>query len=250
MTISGRRRFSARPSGRRSVLESNMKRRGLWSALLVFLALAPAAPAQQTSDPVERALNTVRQLGGQVIIDEKSPGQPVLRVDLNGPRVTDSVVAQLRAFGFLRTLFLCETKVTDAGLANLRDLNDLRVLYLTYGSITDRGLEFLAGLKNLEELGLSYTDITDAGLQYLAKFRKLRVLSLSHTAISDAGLARLKGLAKLEVLYLDGTLITKAGLEHLKELPLQRLSYSDTKAAVGGVDGFRKPPAAPETPRQ
>ena len=40
--------------------------------------------------------------------------------------------------------------------------------------------------------------------------------------------------------YLDGTLITKEGLEPLKDLPLQTLSYSDTKAAAGGVDGFRK----------
>jgi hypothetical protein len=227
-----------------------MRRRGLWSGVLALLALTSTARGQLNSEGRDRMLDTIRQLGGQVLIDEKSPGQPILRVDLNGPRVTDAVVAPLRGFSFLRTLFLCETKVTDAGLVNLRDLRDLRVLYLTYDSITDRGLEVLSGLNNLEELGLSFTDITDAGLEQLAKLRRLRSLSLSHTAISDAGLARLKGMTKLETLYLNGTLITKAGLEHLKELPLQTLSYSDTKAVTGGVDGFRKRPVPPTAPRE
>src|SRR2546423_15086954 len=108
MTISGRRRFSARAAGRHrkrtgeppvpATGESSMRRRGLWSGVLALLALASAAPAQQSPDLVERALNTIKQLGGQVVVDEKSPGQPILRVDLNGPRVTDSVVAQLRGF--------------------------------------------------------------------------------------------------------------------------------------------------------
>jgi len=53
-------------------------------------------------------------------------------------------------------------------------------------------------------------------------------------------------------LYLDGTAITKAGLAHLSELPLEVLSYSDTRAAAGGIDGFRKPPAAapPAKPKE
>src|SRR6266498_132666 len=165
MIVSGRRRFSARTASRCIVGESNMRRHGLWSGVLALLALALAGRSQQTVDPHERALNTIKQLGGKVVFDDKSPDEPVLRVDLNGPRVTDAVVAQLRVFVSLRTLFLCETKVTDAGLANLRDLHDLRVLYLTYDSITDRSLEALSGLDNLEELGLSYTDITDEGLQ-------------------------------------------------------------------------------------
>jgi len=244
MIVSGRQRFSARTVGRHTVGESTMRRHGLCAGVLTLLALALAGRSQQTDDPRERALDTIKQLGGQVVIDEKSPDQPILRVDLNGPRVTDSVVAHLRGFAFLRTLFLCETKVTDAGLANLRELHDLRVLYLTYDSITDRGLEALSGLDNLEELGLSYTDITDEGLQRVAKFRQLRTLALSHTAVSDAGLARLKNLKKLETLYLDGTLITKEGLDQLKDLPLQTLSYSDTKAAAGGSDGFRKRPSS------
>src|SRR4051795_9317050 len=102
-----------------------MKRHGLGSGVLALLALAFAAQSQPSSEARDRALDTITRLGGQVVFDDKSPDQPVLRVDLNGPRVTDAVVAQLRVFVFLRTLFLCETKVTDAGLANLRDLHDL-----------------------------------------------------------------------------------------------------------------------------
>src|SRR5262249_11586416 len=182
--------------------------------------LSCADGGQHSPDQRERTLNLIKQLGGSVVFDETRPERPIIRVDLNGPRVTDAVVDQLRGLIFLQTLYLCETKITDAGLANLREMRDLRVLYVTYDSITDRGLEELARLKNLEELGLSFTDITDAGLTNLGKLRMLRTLALSHTGVSDAGLPRLKRL-KLEALFLDGTLVTKAGLEDLiKDMPL------------------------------
>ena len=72
-----------------------MRRHGLWAGVLALLALAFAARSQPSSEARDRALDTIKRLGGQVVVDEKGPDQPVLRVDLNGPRVTDAIVEWL-----------------------------------------------------------------------------------------------------------------------------------------------------------
>src|SRR5260370_380573 len=138
-----------------------MLRSGRWLGLLVLLVVVPGVRGQQTPEERAKALDIIRGVGGTVVIDGDKADSPVTRIELNGPRVTDEVLAQVRGFGLLRSLSLCRTRITDAGLDNLKDLRVLQVLYLTYDRISDRGLERLVTLDNLEVLGLSYTDVSD-----------------------------------------------------------------------------------------
>jgi hypothetical protein len=222
-----------------------MRKGGCWLGPLLLVILAPVARAQHSPEQRIRALEVIRAAGGKVVIQGSGPEAPVIRIELNGPKVTDATLAYVRGFLYLRTLYLCRTRITDEGLRNLQDLKDLEILFLTYDNIGDRGLEHLQRLENLRVLGLSYTNIDSAGMVSMPSFPKLRTLALSGTNVSDRGLAFLRKLTKLQELYLDGTSITKAGLVHLKDLPLETLSYSGTKAVENGVEGLRKKPTPP-----
>ena len=90
-----------------------------------------------------RAIAEIEKLGGKVTIDEKSPGKPVITVDLR------------------------QTEVTDAGLEHLKRLPRLESLNLTRTKVTDAGMQHLEGLTTLRTLGLFGTHVTDAGLVYL-----------------------------------------------------------------------------------
>jgi internalin A len=217
-----------------------MRKAGWWLGLVLLLTLAPGVRSQHSPEQRVRALEAIKAAGGRVVTEGSGPEAPVIRIELNGPKVTDATLAYVRGFLYVRTLYLCRTRITDAGLAYLQDLKDLEILYLSYDNIGDRGLEQLQRLSNLEVLGLSYTNIDNAALTRMSSFRKLQTLALSGTNVSDTGLAFLRKLTKLQELYLDGTGITKAGLVHLKDLPLETLSYSGTKAVEKGVEGFHK----------
>ena len=219
---------------------------GWWLGLLIAFALAPRAWGQHSPEQRARALEVIRAAGGRVTTEGSGAEPAVVRIELNGPKVTDATLASVRGFIFLRTLYLCRTRVTDAGLEELQDLKDLQVLYLTYDNISDRGLTQLVRLKKLEVLGLSYTNVGNAGLSLLSSFPNLQTLALSGTNVSDTGLISLRKLKKLQELYLDATGVTKAGLAQLKVLPLETLSFAGTKAAEEqGVEGFRKKPTPP-----
>lgn len=222
-----------------------MHKGGWCLGLLIAFALTPCAWGQHSPEQRARALEVIRAAGGKVLTEGDGPDAPVVRIELNGPKVTDATLAYVRGFIFLQTLYLCRTRVTDAGLENLEELKELQVLYLTYSNIGDAGLAQLRRLNNLEVLGLSYTNVGNAGLRLMASFPNLQTLALSGTNVSDAGLVFLRKLTKLRDLYLDGTALTRAGLAQLKMLPLETLSYAGTKAVEGGVEGFRKKPTPP-----
>ena len=69
----------------------------------------------------------------------------VLRVDLEGPQVT------------------------DIGLKHLKGLTSLKWLHLGHTRVTDTGLEHLQGLLSLQRLSLGNTQVTDEGV---AEFQK------------------------------------------------------------------------------
>src|SRR5262249_60324357 len=126
--------------------------------LLVVVGLVLALEAQAQADEAT-AVQAIKKLGGSVERDEKQPGKPVTRVDLNGIQVTDAGLKDLKELKELRELVLGHTKVTGAGLKDLKELKELRRLNLNGSKVTDAGLKGLKELKQLRTLWLSYTKV-------------------------------------------------------------------------------------------
>ncbi len=188
-------------------------------------APAPGSTAEPNTDEA-KAIAEIKKLGGKVTPDEKSPGKPVIEVNLGRTKVTDAGLANLKALTQLQSLNLEGTRVTDAGLKHLKGLTQLKSLNLLLTKISDAGLEHLKGLTKLQMLGLDVTNVT--GLQHLEELPQLRRLDLGRTGVTDAGLVHLKGSTKLETLNLYCTKVTDAGLTNLKGLTqLQSLHLGD-----------------------
>jgi internalin A len=168
--------------------------------LLLSLAVCLAGCSQKQADQEEKVVNAILELRGTVERDEKLPGRPVVEVHLEGPKVTDSDLKNLKELKGLQTLDLGSTKITDAGLKDLKELKGLQTLRLTKTRITDAGLKDLKELKGLQELWLVGTKITDAGLKDLKELKGLQRLDLGYTKITDAGLKELAlALPKTEI---------------------------------------------------
>jgi len=66
------------------------------------------------------AVKMIEELGGKVRVDDKRPGKPVVAVSLEGTKVTDAGLKELKELKSLRSLYLMHTKVTDAGVKELQ----------------------------------------------------------------------------------------------------------------------------------
>jgi len=161
--------------------------------LLLALSFAPilCRAAEPNSDQA-KSIAEIKRLGGKVALDEKTPGKPVIEVDL------------------------WDTNVTDTELEHLKGLTQLWNLWLDDTQVTDRGLRHLKGLKKLEDLHLQGTKVSDAGLEHLQGFARLESLNLEGTKVTDAGLVYLNGLRRLNLLWLGGTKVTGAGVQGLQ----------------------------------
>ncbi len=108
--------------------------------LLVAACQRAEPPAKQEADSSgtsEQAIAEIKKLGGTYelgrtyeIADPKSPGEPVLKVILDGTQVTDAGLVHLKGLTKLVRLDLQDTQVTDAGLVHLRGLTKLERLVL------------------------------------------------------------------------------------------------------------------------
>ena len=98
------------------------------SALVALLACVPVVAAQEGSKDgdEQKVIAEIRRLGGEVGFDEKRPGKPLVDVFLDGTKVTDAGLADLKGLKRLTHLYLCDTGVTDAGLAHLKGLTELQ----------------------------------------------------------------------------------------------------------------------------
>jgi serine/threonine protein kinase len=126
------------------------------------------------------------------------------------------------------------TKVTNADLTHLRNLPHLLRLNLSGTKVAAGGLVNLAGLTRLDWLDLAGTRVTGADLVHLKNLKRLRILFLGGTLVDDDGLANLRDLTKLELLSLWGTKVSDKGLGHLKGLiALTDLDWSGTRVTRG-----------------
>ncbi|MCI0685394.1 MAG: hypothetical protein L0Y71_25115 [Gemmataceae bacterium] len=141
-----------------------------WATIGLVRSSPPAAdtPANQ-----QRAFDSIRAFHGKFQVDDKSPGRPVIGVDLRYYEIDDAVLAkfakELQAFPRLTALQFKSPKITDAGLAHMKSLAQLRSLALENATVTDAGLAHLQALTYLESLNLKGTKVTAAGVQRLQK---------------------------------------------------------------------------------
>ena len=128
--------------------------------LTLDLSLAPVLCwAAEPKAEEAKAIAEIRDLGGYVTVDEKSPDSPVIGVNFmkTGPgksSLGDAGLVYLKGMAHLQSLILWGTDVTDAGLENLEGLTQLQSLDLSYTRVTAAGLERLQGLTQLQSLDL------------------------------------------------------------------------------------------------
>jgi Leucine-rich repeat (LRR) protein len=196
---------------------------------LVLILISTEIAQGSTTSTRERLIAQVTRLGGTIEFDETRPSRPIVRVNLNGTKVTD---ADLVLFEDARKdlkelcyLDLRLTKIGDEGIVRLKNLSSLQTMNLFRTQLGDKGLKHLKKLINLETLLIGGTKVSDAGLVHLRPFKKLQKLSLFQTQVSDEGIAQLKLMGSLEVLLVGGSKITSAGTEELqKALPKLRFT--------------------------
>jgi hypothetical protein len=146
------------------------------------IGLVRTVPSPPDTPPRrQHAFDEIKRFHGTFDVDESSPDQPVVAVDLGNYEVEDSQVAEfarvLRAFPRLATLRFKSTKIGDGALADLKNLSGLRHLVLENTVITDTGLERLAAVQSLETLELKGSKVTDAGVEHFGtKAPRVRVV--------------------------------------------------------------------------
>src|SRR5260370_23679688 len=67
--------------------------------------------AQDSEAKTARAIAAIKKLGGKVEVDAKSPGMPVVAVDLKHTQVVDASLEHLKELTRLERLFLKDTEV-------------------------------------------------------------------------------------------------------------------------------------------
>ena len=159
----------------------------------ILLIVGSPLPADEKNDEQEMAIATIKKMGGNVGIDAKAPGKPVVKVFLYGGKIAGTGLECLKALPSVYWVGLHDSDTTDADVKHVKSLPKLR------------------------RLSLAETKITDAALMDLKEATNLEWLELHHCAITDAGLAHLKALKKLKHLDLSGTKVTKAGIKVLQD---------------------------------
>ena len=155
--------------------------------------IVTAASAQAVLAPAAETLAWIKQVGGDVTMDETGREPRLVELNLDRARGVDP--------GFYAD------SLQDSDLARLRPLRDLRALTLeNRTTMTDAGLEHLSALKQLAALNLSRTSLSGSGLKHLANLPRLRSLNLgSCSALRDDALQALGSSKSLRILILDGT---------------------------------------------
>lgn len=168
----------------------------------------------------------------------------LVRLNLEGTKITDSALQHLSAITSLETLNIGSVLVTDAGLPALTSLTNLKELTLGGDKLTDAGLQSLRQLPGLtvldlggvqrEDSGIWSVSFTQPGLDAIATLKDLRRLRLNETLVSARGLEKIKGLPRLESLDLhdcvqigDDTVPILISLRNLRSVDLTGTRVSE-----------------------
>src|SRR5690349_1766439 len=97
----------------------------------LFLVVSqPVLRAQDGKAERDRAVAEIKKLGGQVEVDARSPGMPVVGVNLKHTQAVDASLEHLKGLTGLERLVLRDTAVSDDGLVYVKGLTNLEVLEL------------------------------------------------------------------------------------------------------------------------
>ena len=119
---------------------------------------------------------TVKACGGEHVRLLLPFAQQIAILNLADGAIGDAEMADVARFPNLVRLRLDGTRVTDAGMAHVRTLQHLEYLNLHGTRVGDAGLTHLAGLRNLRALYLWQSAATPAGVERLqAALPKVRV---------------------------------------------------------------------------
>jgi hypothetical protein len=177
----------------------------------------------------------------------------VLRIRVDGSRVTDAGLAALAGLSELESLQIQSAELlTDEGLQALRGLSKLQLLLLCDAhQITDAGLKHLSGLPKLERLCVTESQIGDHWYEQLGPSpslvelyfgRSLGCDTVTHSGsrISDRGLVGLNQYPQLQSLVLDSPNLSDGAFVHLKDLSqLRTLWLTGTQMTGRGLAGLR-----------
>ncbi|HWC90996.1 MAG TPA: hypothetical protein VG433_15110, partial [Pirellulales bacterium] len=138
--------------------------------LLVAIILSVWPVAAMAVDFKEKeAIAALEKLQARFIYDEENADKPLIGVDLDATRVTDSTLQPIENLPKLKIVLLGNSKISDAGLKYLKKLSDLEKLWLPSTKVTDAGLTYLKGLSKLSAISLYKTKVTDTGMAKLSE---------------------------------------------------------------------------------
>jgi hypothetical protein len=91
------------------------------------------------------AVKAIKKAGGELIVDDKQPGKPVVAAILWGPTFQVEILNEVKELKSLQKLRIGGPWITDAGLKNLKEIKTLQILEVRSPRVSD------AGLKELQE---------------------------------------------------------------------------------------------------
>lgn len=134
--------------------------------VLISLAAIFRRP-QHLSDTEQAALLRLDIYKPKVDFDKKGR---IVRIGLEGKRVTDEALEEMTHFPHLRRLSLLNTSITDAGLKHLQNSKRLEALNIMYTNVTNNGLRHLEKIPSLQNVWLRQTDkLTSKGMSALRR---------------------------------------------------------------------------------
>jgi hypothetical protein len=170
-----------------------MRSANLSVAIGLCMLLGTHTALSRAEDPKPAdVIAEIRMLGGTVETDQNDPENPVVKIILNGTKVTDNHLEKLKVFPKLRSLGVNNT------------------------AITDEGVEHLKALKSLQTLNIFNTKTTDKSLEHVKELPELRILVVCGNPVTDSGLEQLKGMTNLKHVYIYATKITGNGAKKLR----------------------------------
>lgn len=193
------------------------------------------------------AVALIERVGGKYEQDPNSLDNPISKLHLNGSKINDSSLLQLRDLNKVKFLDLngC-VEIGDAGLVAVEGMGELEILTL-WGchKITDKGFESLKNLSSLRTLNIGLTgieNVTGSGLVHLKGLTSLRDLTLNILRVLDErNLEYLTGLTNLETLGLRAcNKVGDAGMDYVAKLrQLQYLDLAETQVTDAGLQKLR-----------
>lgn len=196
-------------------------------------------------------IRDIKQLGGTVIISERTPTwlktwvgssvtdafDDVVQVRFWGTaQAPETILPRLHQFPTLDGLYLHKTRVTERDLICLHSCPKLTVLSLGESDVAEGALRPLSNVKQLKQLWLHKTTVSDSDLKDVSEIKSIEWLRLDETNVTDKGVGHLRGLGHLKNLSLANCRVTDAALGDLKSLKhLEELNLKGTAVSIQGT---------------